>query len=193
MSIEVARLGRIRPCTRPLSRDRSPRRRLRRPAAMNRSELVRLPCRSVATRLVEGGRPHTDRMFRRIPTEAGDDVVPAMGYFAYADHHRSTRFYRQSITRSGPRAVVRHECDGVICSQATMVCARGILAVVSTKLVRWGAAAPSDRGSARDRLLDAAERCLESCGVVGTTMEDIGRTAGVSRATVYRYFPIGRR
>lgn len=76
-----------------------------------------------------------------------------------------------------------------ICSQATMVCARGILAVVSTKLVRWGAAAPSDRGSARDRLLDAAERCLESCGVVGTTMEDIGRTAGVSRATVYRYFP----
>lgn len=60
---------------------------------------------------------------------------------------------------------------------------------VSTKLLRWGAAAPSDRGSARDRLLDAAERCLESCGVVGTTMEDIGRTAGVSRATVYRYFP----
>jgi AcrR family transcriptional regulator len=50
-------------------------------------------------------------------------------------------------------------------------------------------AAPTDRGSARDRLLDAAERCLESCGVVGTTMEDIGRTAGVSRATVYRYFP----
>lgn len=60
---------------------------------------------------------------------------------------------------------------------------------VSTKLLRWGAAAPSDRGSARDRLLDAAERCLERCGVVGTTMEDIGRTAGVSRATVYRYFP----
>lgn len=60
---------------------------------------------------------------------------------------------------------------------------------VSTRLLRWGAAAPTDRGSARDRLLDAAERCLESCGVVGTTMEDIGRTAGVSRATVYRYFP----
>ena len=60
---------------------------------------------------------------------------------------------------------------------------------VSTKLLRWGAAAPTDPGSARDRLLDAAERCLEGGGVVGTTMEDIGRTAGVSRATVYRYFP----
>ena len=44
-------------------------------------------------------------------------------YFAYADHHRSTRFYRQSITRSGPRAVVRHECDGVISAVKPQWCA----------------------------------------------------------------------
>ena len=42
---------------------------------------------------------------------------------------------------------------------------------------------------ARDRLLDAAETCLQSKGLSGTTMEDIARQAGVSRATVYRYFP----
>ncbi|BBY42175.1 TetR/AcrR family transcriptional regulator [Mycolicibacterium celeriflavum] len=42
---------------------------------------------------------------------------------------------------------------------------------------------------ARDRLLDAAETCLQSRGLSGTTMEDIARQAGVSRATVYRYFP----
>lgn len=66
---------------------------------------------------------------------------------------------------------------------------RGHPGGVPTKSLRWGAAAPSNRDSARDRLLDAAERCLEDCGLVGTTMDDIGRTAGVSRATVYRYFP----
>ena len=41
---------------------------------------------------------------------------------------------------------------------------------------------------ARDRLLDAAETCLQGKGLSGTTMEDIARHAGVSRATVYRYF-----
>ena len=37
---------------------------------------------------------------------------------------------------------------------------------------------------ARDRLLDAAETCLQGKGLSGTTMEDIARQAGVSRATV---------
>lgn len=59
---------------------------------------------------------------------------------------------------------------------------------MATRLSRWGASIPADRDSARDRLLDAAERCLEHQGLGGTTMDDIGRQAGVSRATVYRYF-----
>jgi AcrR family transcriptional regulator len=38
------------------------------------------------------------------------------------------------------------------------------------------------------QLLDAAEKCFERFGIAKTTMEDVARAAGVSRATVYRYF-----
>jgi AcrR family transcriptional regulator len=40
----------------------------------------------------------------------------------------------------------------------------------------------------RERLLDAAEGCLEQFGPEKTSMEDVARAAGMSRATVYRYF-----
>ena len=40
----------------------------------------------------------------------------------------------------------------------------------------------------RERLLDAAEVCLAQFGPQKTSMEDVARTAGMSRATVYRYF-----
>jgi AcrR family transcriptional regulator len=40
----------------------------------------------------------------------------------------------------------------------------------------------------RERLLDAAEGCLEQFGSEKTSMEDVARAAGMSRATVYRYF-----
>jgi AcrR family transcriptional regulator len=45
---------------------------------------------------------------------------------------------------------------------------------------------------ARDRLVDAAEVCFTRFGVAKTTLEDIATEAGVSRATVYRYFGGGR-
>jgi AcrR family transcriptional regulator len=38
------------------------------------------------------------------------------------------------------------------------------------------------------RVLDAAEECLRRFGAADTTMEDIAETAGMSRATLYRYF-----
>ena len=38
------------------------------------------------------------------------------------------------------------------------------------------------------RVLDAAEECLRRFGATDTTMEDIAETAGMSRATLYRYF-----
>jgi len=39
---------------------------------------------------------------------------------------------------------------------------------------------------ARERLLDAAEECLRRYGLSKTTVEDVARAAGLSRATVYR-------
>ena len=52
------------------------------------------------------------------------------------------------------------------------------------------ALAPNDSKTkpVRGRLLDAAEGCLEQFGPQKTSMEDVARAAGMSRATVYRYF-----
>ena len=44
----------------------------------------------------------------------------------------------------------------------------------------------------RERLLRATYDCVARWGLDKTTVEDAAREAGVSRATVYRYFPGGR-
>jgi len=44
----------------------------------------------------------------------------------------------------------------------------------------------------RQRIVVAAYGCVARRGVAKTTVEDIARAAGVSRATVYRAFPGGR-
>ena len=49
-----------------------------------------------------------------------------------------------------------------------------------------------DRSSTRVRIVDGALRCLASSGVAKTTVDDIARASGLSRATVYRTFPRGR-
>ena len=56
----------------------------------------------------------------------------------------------------------------------------------------WGSDAPTTIDAARDRLIDAAETCFTKFGPAKTTLEDIASEAGVSRATVYRYFDGGR-
>jgi AcrR family transcriptional regulator len=45
------------------------------------------------------------------------------------------------------------------------------------------------RPTARDRLLDATERCLRRSGLKRITMTDVAREAGLSRAWLYRKFP----
>jgi AcrR family transcriptional regulator len=44
----------------------------------------------------------------------------------------------------------------------------------------------------RTRILEATYACIARYGLAKTTMEDAAREAGMSRATVYRYFPGGR-
>ncbi|MEY3360344.1 MAG: hypothetical protein RL531_63, partial [Actinomycetota bacterium] len=43
--------------------------------------------------------------------------------------------------------------------------------------------------STEQRLLDATLACLARHGIAKTTLDDVARAAGVSRATLYRYFP----
>jgi AcrR family transcriptional regulator len=49
-----------------------------------------------------------------------------------------------------------------------------------------------DRSSQRVRIVDAALRCLARQGLAKTTVDDIAREAGISRATLYRTFPGGK-
>ena len=48
------------------------------------------------------------------------------------------------------------------------------------------------KADVRERLLEAGYECTARWGLAKTTVEDVARQAGVSRATVYRYFPGGR-
>ena len=49
-----------------------------------------------------------------------------------------------------------------------------------------------DRSSTRVRLVDGALGCLARQGIAKTTVDDIARAAGLSRATAYRCFPRGK-
>jgi len=44
----------------------------------------------------------------------------------------------------------------------------------------------------RDRILAAAYACIARYGIAKTTVEDVARESGLSRASVYRTFPGGR-
>src|SRR5262245_14844474 len=44
----------------------------------------------------------------------------------------------------------------------------------------------------RDRLLAATYSCIARYGLAKTTVEDVVKQSGISRATIYRHFPGGR-
>jgi AcrR family transcriptional regulator len=47
---------------------------------------------------------------------------------------------------------------------------------------------PADTDDVRERILAAAERCIDRHGIRKTTMDDIASELGLSRPNVYRYF-----
>jgi len=55
---------------------------------------------------------------------------------------------------------------------------------------RWGdQRALSDQREATELLLEAASRCIEARGHINISMGDVADEAGVTRSTLYRYFP----
>jgi AcrR family transcriptional regulator len=48
--------------------------------------------------------------------------------------------------------------------------------------------APTSADDARERILAAAERCIDRHGIRKTTMDDVASEVGLSRPSVYRYF-----
>jgi AcrR family transcriptional regulator len=48
--------------------------------------------------------------------------------------------------------------------------------------------APTSTDDARERILTAAERCIDRHGIRKTTMDDVACEVGLSRPSVYRYF-----
>lgn len=57
---------------------------------------------------------------------------------------------------------------------------------------RAGVASDFEPGSTESRVLDAVVMCAGRWGIDKTTVDDVAREAGVSRATVYRLFPGGK-
>lgn len=53
----------------------------------------------------------------------------------------------------------------------------------------WQGDPPRTEPLARERIISAANRCIDRAGVAKTTLSDVAAEAGVSRQTVYRYFP----
>ncbi|MEV4145757.1 TetR/AcrR family transcriptional regulator [Amycolatopsis sp. NPDC049691] len=53
----------------------------------------------------------------------------------------------------------------------------------------WRGNPPGTEDEARRRIVDAATACLDRVGLAKTSLSDVAAEAGVTRQTVYRYFP----
>ncbi|MEZ4328556.1 MAG: TetR family transcriptional regulator [Polyangiales bacterium] len=61
--------------------------------------------------------------------------------------------------------------------------------MVRAKRQSWSGSPPESEAEARARLIAAALQCAEAKGLRRTTIADIAAAAGVTRPTVYTYFP----
>lgn len=80
----------------------------------------------------------------------------------------------------------------VVDETLTALSSQAMVAIANTPHEIAGLAREPDRDVTSAAILEAGTRCLSRWGIGKTTMEDVAREAGVSRATVYRYFPGGR-
>jgi len=53
----------------------------------------------------------------------------------------------------------------------------------------WCGSPPKDDQDARDRIVAAASRCADRLGDAGFSLSEVALELGISRPTVYRYFP----
>lgn len=53
----------------------------------------------------------------------------------------------------------------------------------------WQGNPPGTEGEARRRIVEAATACIDRFGLAKTSLSDVAAEAGVTRQTVYRYFP----
>ncbi|WP_037310040.1 TetR/AcrR family transcriptional regulator [Amycolatopsis orientalis] len=53
----------------------------------------------------------------------------------------------------------------------------------------WQGNPPGTEDAARRRIVEAATACIDRAGLAKTSLSDVAAEAGVTRQTVYRYFP----
>jgi AcrR family transcriptional regulator len=53
----------------------------------------------------------------------------------------------------------------------------------------WQGNPPGTESEARRRIVEAATACIDRAGLTKTSLSDVAAEAGVTRQTVYRYFP----
>ena len=137
---------------------------------------------------------------RRLRLRPGVEVASAAEYVARMVLSHVGAPGRWDLTdRREVGALVRAELLAGIVEDATGGDRRATSPGTASDVPRRACAPPAaevgggpDVGAVERRVLDAAVVSLSRGGVAGTSLDDIAREAGVSRATAYRLFPGGK-